>query len=109
MEMPAPVSGSTKEKKQPSRLTLQHNDMEGASDFAPGDEVEFHGKGHVKGNRAADEFGDGQADIEVHSLQHVKTKKKGRESKEDNAAKMPMDKLKGVIKAASEKEDGENE
>lgn len=101
MEMPEMTSGSKKEKKSPSRMTIMHDDMEGANSLAPGDEVEFHGKGHVRSNRAKDEFGDGQVDLDVHSLNHTSSKKKGRESSK-NAANMPMDELKKAIQPEDE-------
>jgi hypothetical protein len=101
MEMQPVKPGSTKEKKTPTRITINHDDMPELGDASVGDEVEFHGKGHVKAQRAADEFGPATSDIEVNSMKHHETKKKGRDN---NAAKMPMDELKKSIKEASEKD-----
>lgn len=110
MDMPAIPSGSTKEKKSPSIIRVKHKDMPEAANMAPGDEVELHGTGHVKSNRSADEFGDGEAEIEMHSMKHHGTKKGGTEpgKKKKNAAHMPVDELKEVIKHASDKEDDAN-
>lgn len=106
MEMPAVVSGSTKEKKQPTVIRIKHKDMEGIKDAALGDEVEFHGKGHIKSQRAEDEYGDGEAELHLHSMEHKGTKKGGvdEHKKKKNAAHMPIDQLKEVIKSAEPKE-----
>lgn len=103
MEMKEPTSGGMKEKKMPSVLRVKHADMPEAENMAPGDEVEMHGKGHVVSNRAKDEFGDGEAEIHMHSIEHHETKKKGRD-KSKNAAHMPVDELKEVIKASEPKD-----
>lgn len=111
MEMPALKTGGEKESKQPSRLSVYHTDMPEAEHLAPGDEVEFHGKGHVKSNRASDKYSDGQADIDVHSITHKSTKKDGVDGKpkKKNAAHMPVDELKEVIKAGSKDQEDEAE
>jgi hypothetical protein len=107
MEMPATPSGSTKEKKSPSIFRVKHADAPDLANAGPGDEVELHTKGHVVSNRAKDEFGDGEAEIQAHSVEHKGTKKKGVE-KGKNAAHMPIDELKEVIKASQPK-DKEND
>lgn len=104
MEMPAVPSGSSKEKKQPSVFRVKHADAPELANAGPGDEVELHTKGHVVSNRSKDEFGDGEAEIQAHSIEHKGTKKKGVEKSKKNAAHMPIDELKEVIKSAEPKE-----
>lgn len=106
MDMPEVASGSNKEKKQPTVLRVKHADMPELENAGPGDEVEIHGKGHVVSNRAKDEYGDGEAEIHMHSMEHKGTKKNGVDGgkKKKNAAHMPIDELKEVIKSAEPKD-----
>jgi hypothetical protein len=102
---PTDGPGAMAETKQPTTIRVKHKDMPEIKDAAPGDEVHFSGMGHVHSNRAADKYGDGEAEVDVRNLQHTgpQTQIKGKK----NAAKMPMDELKQSIKAASDKEDAE--
>lgn len=104
--MPAVPSGSIKENKQPSTLSINHADAPDLANAGPGDEVHLHIHGHVKSNHAKDEFGDGHVQIDAHSIEDQGTKKKGVEpgKKKKNAAHMPIDELKEVIKAAEPKD-----
>ena len=104
MEMPSVKPGSEKEKKQPSVFRVKHADAPDLANAGPGDEVELHTKGHVISNRAPDEMGDGEVEIHAHSVEHKGTKKKGVEKSKKNAAHMPIDELKEVIKSAEPKE-----
>jgi hypothetical protein len=111
MEMSPVSTGGQKEKKSPSVFRVKHADMPDVANAAPGDEVELHGKGHVVSNRAPDEFGDGEAEIHMHHVEHKGTKKGGVDEgkkKKKNAAHMPIDELKKVIEAQGQG-DGDGE
>jgi len=107
MEKLMPTSGSTKEKKSPTRLHINHADMPEIKDAVLGDEVSFGGKGHVISQRSSDEYGDGSTELEMHSMEHKGTNPKGvthGKKGKKNAAHMPIDELKEVIKSAEPKE-----
>lgn len=99
---PTETSGAMSETKHPTTIRIKHSDMPEIKDAAPGDEIHFSGKGHVHSNRAADKFGDGEAEVDLHHIEHTGPVKDG--SKKKNAAHMPIDELKEVIKSQTSKE-----
>ena len=81
------------ETKMPTTMRIRHGDVPEMEHAAPGDEVEFHVKGHVHSNRAKDKYGDGEAEVDVHHIEHMKSSKKAKK----NTASMGMDELKDKI------------
>lgn len=80
---------------------LNHKDHPVAKEMMPGDEgvMKVHYK--VKSHRQEDD-GHGETQVEVHKIEH--DGKPGKKHKKENAANMPMDKLKDVIKSAQPKD-----
>ena len=94
-----PKMGPT-ENKQPTTLHVKHADLHGIDEAAPGDRVKLIVHGHVHSNRAKDEFGDGEAQIDVHSIEHA-----DKPEEKKNASTMRMDELKSHIQKLSEKDE----
>jgi hypothetical protein len=86
-----PKIGPT-EDKQPTTLHVKHSDLPGIETAAPGDRVKLIVHGHVHGNRAKDQFGDGEAHIDIHSIERADNEKSKK-----NASTMRMDELKAHI------------
>jgi hypothetical protein len=82
-----PIFGKT-EDKIPTTICIKHADLPGIDEAALGDRVKLVIEGHIRAQRAADTFGDGNAEVDIHSIQHAEPVKK------ENAATMHMDKLK---------------
>lgn len=94
-----PVMGPT-EDKVPTRICIKHGDLPGLDNAALGDRVKVIVTGKIISNRAEDEYGDGNTEVEVTSIENVDPVKK------ENAATMHMDKLKSKL---PKKEDVEEE
>lgn len=92
-----PKMGPT-EHKVPTVIRIKHADLPGIEESALGDRVKVNLEGHVKSQRAKDEFGDGEAEVEVHIMEHQDAPKK------ENAATMHMDKLKEKLPKKDEEE-----
>ena len=89
------------ENKMPTTIRIKHEDLPGIEEAAPGDRVKLVIEGHVHSNRMADDFCDGEAEVDVHSVENVEAVKK------ENAATMHMDKLKS--KLPKKEDDAEEE
>jgi hypothetical protein len=89
------------EHKMPTTIRIKHEDLPGIEEAAPGDRVKLVIEGHVHSNRMADDFCDGEAEVDVHSVENVEAVKK------ENAATMHMDKLKS--KLPKKEDDAEEE
>jgi hypothetical protein len=94
---PEPVIGPT-EDKSPTTMCIKHDDMPGLMDANLGDRVKFIVTGKVTSNRAADKFANGDATIEVQSIENAEPVKK------ENAATMHLDKLKSKLPKKEETE-----
>jgi len=99
-----PVIGPT-EGKMPSTICINHADMPGLDTAALGDRVKVVITGKITSNRAEDKYGDGNAQIEVTSIENAEPVKK------ENAATMHLEKLKSKLpkKEEVEKETPEEE
>lgn len=91
-----PKMGPT-ENKQPTTIRIKHADLPGIEDAGPGDRVHLIVHGHVHSNRAKDKFGDGEAEVDVHSIEHG-----DKGDKKKNASTMRMDDLKKHIQDKTE-------
>ena len=97
--MDAPGIAKTAKHQLPTTIRIQHKDAPWLKDAAPGQEVKFNALGHVHSNRGADEFGDGEAEVDVHHINQV-----DQPTKKQNAANMSMFDLKNSIKSADQEE-----
>lgn len=95
-----PIMGPT-EHKVPTHVCIKHADLPGLDEAALGDRVKVIVTGKIVSNRAADEYGDGNTDIEVTSIESVDPVKK------ENAATMHLDKLKSKLTKKEEVEEKE--
>jgi hypothetical protein len=86
-----PKIGPT-ENKQPTTIRIKHADLPGIEEAGPGDRVHLVLHGHVHSNRAKDKFSDGEAEVDVHSIEHG-----DKMEKKKNASTMRMDDLKKHI------------
>ena len=100
-----PKMGPT-ESKEPSKLHIKHADFPGIEENGTGDRVHLVIHGHVHANRAKDKFGDGEAEIHVHSIEHGDAKE---ESKTKNTSTMRMDDLKKHVQDKTNKMDEDME
>jgi hypothetical protein len=89
------------ENKMPTTICIKHADLPGIDEAAPGDRVKLVIEGHVHANRMADEYCDGEAEVDVHKIENVEPVEK------ENAATMHMDKLKS--KLPKKEDDAEEE
>jgi hypothetical protein len=89
------------ENKMPTTIRIKHEDLPGIEEAAPGDRVKLVIEGHVHSNRMADDYCDGEAEVDVHSVENVEAVKK------ENAATMHMDKLKSKLPKKEEAADEE--
>ena len=89
------------ENKMPTTIRIKHEDLPGIEEAAPGDRVKLIIEGHVHSNRMSDDYCDGEAEVDVHSVENVEAVKK------ENAATMHMDKLKS--KLPKKEDDAEEE
>lgn len=94
-----PKIGPT-ENKQPTTIRIKHADLQGIEEAGPGDRVHLVIHGHVHANRAKDQFGDGEAEVDVHSITQG-----DKPEKKKNASTMRMDELKDKVKNMSEKDE----
>jgi len=82
-------------------LYMNHKDFPEAKEMMPGDEgvmkVHYKVRSHLR-----HDDGSGSTDLDVHKIEHEGKPKK---HKKHNAATMPMDKLKDVIKSAQPKDE----
>lgn len=85
-----PVVGPT-EGKMPTTMCIKHADLPGLEDAALGARVKFTVIGKVTSNRASDKYSDGDATIEVSSIEEGETEKK------KNASTMHISELKDKI------------
>lgn len=92
-----PVMGPT-ENKVPTTMYIKHADMPGLEDAALGTRVKFTVVGKVISNRAADKMSDGEASIEVSSIEEMEPEKK------KNAATMHISDLRDKITKKDEAE-----
>jgi hypothetical protein len=99
-----PVIGPT-EDKTPTSICVNHADLPGLDEAALGDRVKLIVTGKIVSNRAEDKYGDGNAQIEVSSIENAEPVKK------ENAATMHLEKLKSKLpkKEEVEKETPEEE
>lgn len=102
-----PTVGPSSPDEMPTTMYVKHKHMPDLEKAAPGDPVSFVVHGHVHSNRAGRKDGsypeDGEAQVDVHKIEpHMAPKKK------KNAANMPMDELKNVIKASEGHDDKSN-
>ena len=88
----------------PTTMHIKHADLPGSEEMAPGDRVKLIVHGHVHANRAKDKFGDGEAQVDIHSIQHA-----DKPEKKKNASTMRMDELKQHIEKLSNKNDEDME
>ena len=98
-----PVMGPT-ENKVPTTMYIKHADMPGLEDAALGTRVKFTVVGKVTSNRAADKTMDGEANIEVISIEDEQPEKR------KNAATMHISDLRDKItkkEAPKDEEEGE--
>lgn len=105
MSMSDAVPGSPSEE-MPTTMYVKHKHMPDLKNAAPGDPVSFVVHGHVHSNRGARKDGypeDGEAQVDVHKIEPHNAPKKKK-----NAANMPMDELKNVIKASEKPDDQSN-
>jgi hypothetical protein len=93
-----PVMGPT-ENKEPTRIHVKHGDLPGLDSASLGDRVKVIVTGKVISNRAADEYCDGCAEVEVTSMENAEPVKK------ENAATMHLDKLKSKLPKKEEVEE----
>lgn len=94
-----PKMGPT-ETRQPTTMRIKHADLPGIEEAGPGDRVHVVIHGHIHSNKAKDKYGDGEAEVDVHSItEGEKTEKK------KNASTMRMDELKQKVKDMSEKDE----
>lgn len=93
-----PVIGPT-ENKIPTTMYIKHGDLPGLEDAALGTRVKFTVIGKVTSNRMSDHGMDGEANIEVISIEEEGTEKK------KNAATMHLSDLKEKIKKEPEPKD----
>jgi len=93
-----PKIGPT-ENKQPTTIRIKHADLPGIEESGPGDRVHLIIHGHVHSNRAKDQFGDGEAEVDVHSIEHG-----SKPEAKKNASTMRLDELKKHIEKLSEKD-----
>lgn len=93
-----PLMGPT-EGKMPTTMYIKHADLPGLEDAALGTRVKFTVTGKVTSNRASDKFGDGEANIEVLSIEDEQPEKK------KNAATMHLSDLKEKISKKEEPKD----
>lgn len=96
-----PVMGPT-ENKIPTTMYIKHGDMPGLEDAALGTRVKFMVTGKVTANRSGSEHSDGEANIEVISIEEEGTEKK------KNAATMHLADLKEKISKKEEPEEKDN-
>lgn len=95
-----PVESTDGPSKGPKAfMNMSHKDFPEAKDMMPGDEgvMKVHYK--VRSHSRHDD-GHGNTDVDIHKIEHEGKPKK----KKSNAANMPMDKLKDVIKSAQPKD-----
>lgn len=85
-----PTIGPT-EGKVPTTISIKHADLPGLDAAALGDRVKVIVTGKIISNRAEDEYCDGDAQVEVLSIENVDPVKK------ENAATMHLDKLKSKL------------
>lgn len=90
-----PAMGPT-EGKMPTTMCIKHEDMPGLEDAALGTRVTFTVTGRVTSNRSSDKYSDGDATIEVISIEDRSGDKK------KNAATMHMSDLKEKISSKDE-------
>lgn len=95
-----PMMGPT-ENKVPTTMCIKHADLPGLEDAALGTRVTFTVVGKVTSNRASDKYSDGDATIEVTSIEDQATDKK------KNAATMHLSDLKEKISKKDEPKDEE--
>lgn len=93
-----PVMGPT-ENKIPTTMYIKHGDLPGLEEAALGTRVKFMVTGKVTANRAGSEHSDGEANIEVISIEEEGTEKK------KNAATMHLSDLKEKIKKEPEEKE----
>lgn len=93
-----PVMGPT-EDKVPTTMCIKHADMPGLEDAALGTRVKFTVTGKVTSNRASDKYSDGDATIEVVSIEDEQPEKK------KNAATMHLADLKDKISKNDEEKE----
>lgn len=96
-----PLMGPT-ENKMPTTLCIKHADMPGLEDAALGTRVKFTVTGKVTSNRASDKYSDGDATIEVVSIEDEQPEKK------KNAATMHLADLKQKITSKDKSEEQES-
>jgi hypothetical protein len=94
-----PKMGPT-ENKQPTTIRIKHADLPGIEEAAPGDRVHLVLHGHIHANRSKDKFSDGEAEVDVHSIEHGE-----KPEKKKNASTMRMDDLKKKVVDMSEKDE----
>lgn len=94
MDAPMP---NMPDKPKPT-MYMDHSQVPAAADMMPGDDVHLHVHGKVISHRKDDKGGETQ--IEIHKVDP----QDGPKKKKQNAANMPMDKLKDVIKSAQPKD-----
>ena len=97
-----PVVGPT-EGKMPTTICIKHADLPGLDTAALGDRVKVIVTGKITSNRAEDKYADGDAQIEVTSIENAEPVKK------ENAATMHLDKLKSKLPKKEEEEEVDEE
>jgi hypothetical protein len=90
-----PVMGPT-ENKIPTTMYIKHDDMPGLDEAALGTRVKFTVTGKITANRAGSDMSDGEATIEVISIED------GQPEKKKNAATMHLADLKAKLPKVDE-------
>lgn len=95
--------------KEPTKISIQHNDMPELAESQIGDHVHLHLHGKVVAVRAPDKYSEGQTEINVHSMHGGEPEGNGviegdgPEPSTEEAKSMPLDKLRSRL-AHKEKE-----
>jgi hypothetical protein len=97
-----PLMGPT-ENKVPTTMYIKHDDMPGLDEAALGTRVKFTVTGKITANRSGSDMSDGEATIEVVSIEDEQPEKK------KNAATMHLSDLKEKITKKEEPKDDTKE
>lgn len=98
-----PKVGPT-EKKQAGKLNFDHDMLHDSDSMAPGHRVKLIVHGHVTSNRGKDEYGPGNVQMDIHSVEHHPEQDGVQKPSKKNASTVRLDDLKKHIEKLTERE-----